>query len=579
MFKDIQYKILIIFSVLIAQSINGQENFPADYFRSPVDIPIYLSGTFGELRSDHFHTGVDIKTQGVQGKKVFAVADAYVSRIKVSPFGYGKAVYITHPNSYVSVYGHLRNFNDEIEAYVRKLQYERESYSFDVSLKPGQIKVQKGEVIGFSGNTGSSGGPHLHFEIREENTQYPVNPVKCGYDITDNIPPLILLLKLYVMDDLSSINHENKDCTYNIKKSTSTYNLSDDDTITVTGSISFGIRTFDRLNGANNKNGVFSIELFVDSLCIWSYKMTKLSFSQGRYINTMIDYPALMRSKKRIQRSWISPNNHLMIYDQASKNGTFEFKTDKICNIKYVVTDHFGNASELKFVVKSEKSTANNNNGLHKINEKGYVFLCENDNSFIRDDVVLKVPTNALYEDIIFEYNSKKRCKSCLSKIYHIHNIYTPLHKYVEISIKADTLVPKELHDKVVLVQIKEKNKKNSIGGKWENGFVKSKTRYFGDYTIMLDTIPPKIKAINIYPGKKITGQWTIKIRINDELSGIKSFRGTLNDKWILMEYNGNNNLLVYHFDDRILKGENIFKLLVSDNKNNKAEYTAKLFR
>ncbi len=579
MYKNILYKILVLFIFLTSSDLKGQEDFPTNYFRMPLDISTYLSGTFGELRSNHFHTGIDIKTQGVQGKKVYAVADGYVSRINISPYGYGKAVYITHPNSYVSVYGHLQKFSGEIEEYVRKVQYENESYAFDKSLGKDMIKVQKGDVIGYSGNTGSSGGPHLHFEIREELTQYPVNPLLCGYEVTDNISPQILSLKLYVMDDLSSIEYKNEDKRFSVRKSDRFYGVSDNDTIKVSGKISFGISTFDRLNGANNKNGVYSIELFVDTVSIWSYRMTKLSFYQGRYINTLIDYPAYVSGKSRIQRTWISPNNPLMIYDKTRNNGTFDFSAEKTYNIRYVATDHFGNSSVLKFAVKGGSTLGNNNNGFHKIKDHGIVFLSEKDNSFEKEDIILKVPANALYDDIIFEYESEGRCKSCYSKIHHIHNIYTPLHKYAEISIMADTTIPEVLQSKTVLVQLRERGRKNSIGGEWKDGFVNSSTRNLGDYAIMIDTIPPKIKPANIYPGKKLTSQNTIELRINDELSGIKSYRGTLNGKWILMEYNINDNLVVYDLDNKLLKGKNVFMLVVVDNKDNKGEYRAVLIR
>jgi len=579
MLKEIHIKIFIVLILLNIPNVKGQESFPTNYFRVPVDIPVYLSGTFGELRSNHFHTGIDIKTQGEQGKKIYAVADGYVSRLNISPYGYGKAVYITHPNSYVSVYAHLKSFGDVIESYVKNHQYSNETYAFDKNIGPEVIKVSKGDVIGYSGNTGSSGGPHLHFEIRERNTQYPVNPILFGYKITDNISPHISTLKLYVMDDLSSIDNKNEDKSYSVKKSGSNFKTDRNDTITVSGNISFGIRTFDRLNGANNKNGVYSIELFVDSVCIWSYEMNKLSFYQTRYINTLLDYPAYVRSRRRIQRSWISPHNPLMIYDKTRNNGSFDFSNEKVYDIRYVVSDHFGNTSELKFVIQAESNVGNNNNGFHKIKDKGYVFLYEKDNSFEREDVILNVPAKALYDDIVFEYESEERCNSCISKIHHIHNIYTPLHKYSELSIKADTIIPTSLQSKAILVEITEKGRKNSIGGEWKDGFVMASTRSFGNYTIMLDTVQPVIKAVNLYPGKKITTQNTLVLRIYDELSGIKSYRGTLNGKWILMEYNVNKDRLIYNFDDRFLKGKNSFKLVVVDNKDNKTEYKATLIR
>jgi hypothetical protein len=381
------------------------------------------------------------------------------------------------------------------------------------------------------------------------------------------------------MDNLSSVDSKNDDKVYSVKKIGKEYKLADQKPVELLGEIAFGIRTFDRLNGANNKNGVYSIKLFVDEKCIWSYRMDKLSFSQGRYINTLIDYAEYIDNHWRIQRSYVSPNNGLMVYGEKQNDGIFYFEDGKSYSIKYLVTDHFGNTSTLKFNAVGRSSNGNHNNGFHKQNENKIAFLFPNENTFTNDEVNIRIPPNALYDNISFKYSAEKRCKSCFSKLHRIHYRTTPLHKYMTLEIQPDTVIPEKYHKKAVLVRIGKKGRKISIGGEWKNGFLSAATRSFGDYAIMIDTVTPEIKAVNVYPGKNISKQNNIKIRIDDDLAGIKSYKATLNGRWILMEYNINTDLLVYNFDERLMRGKNSLELTVIDNCGNKAIYRALLVR
>ncbi|MCD4698124.1 MAG: M23 family metallopeptidase, partial [Bacteroidales bacterium] len=275
----------LVFFILVTQILFSQNNYPPDVFISPLDIPIKLSGTFGELRSNHFHSGIDIKTGEKTGLNIYTIADGFISRIKIQSGGYGKALYVTHPNGYVSVYGHLNKYNDNINEFVIKEQYRRQSFEIDLYLKEGQISVSQGEIIAYSGNSGRSGGPHLHFEIRDEKSQKPINPLLFGYEVTDRVKPLINLLKVYPMSNIDQINGKNTSAIYYPIANKGNYKLKYSDTIKITGSAYFGLNCFDPFNRGLNKNGVYSIKMFVDSSLVYAHKLETFSFDETRYIN------------------------------------------------------------------------------------------------------------------------------------------------------------------------------------------------------------------------------------------------------------------------------------------------------
>jgi murein DD-endopeptidase MepM/ murein hydrolase activator NlpD len=245
----------------------------------PVDIPIYLSGNFAELRTGHFHAGIDIKTQGNEGFKVYAVQDGYISRIKVSSGGYGKAVYITHPDSYTSVYGHLKEYNIQLDKYVKAIQYERKSYGVDIFPEKGELAINQGDIIGLSGNSGSSGGPHLHFEIRDTKSARPMNGLFLGYDIEDNIPPKMDYLYVYPQYGRGTVNGKSKDHYYSLKRANADFALRQGDTLTASGSVGLGLKVNDYLNGSANRCGVYELKGFIDDTLFFYEKFDGFSFA------------------------------------------------------------------------------------------------------------------------------------------------------------------------------------------------------------------------------------------------------------------------------------------------------------
>jgi len=556
--------------------IIAQEIYPQSYFISPIEIPLQLSGTFAELRSDHFHSGLDIRTGEKEGLKVFAVASGYVSRIKVSSGGYGKAIYISHPNGYVSVYGHLQQFAGVIGDYVKKEQYANESFEVDLYPEAGQIQVTKGEIIGLSGNSGSSGGPHLHFEIRDENSQKPVNPLLFGFKVEDKSPPVLNLLKVYPAGRQSQVEYANSSADFFLVNTGSYWSLSNRDTIQISGKVYFGIGTWDLFNNGNNKNGVYSIKLIADSLTVYQHQMESFSFDETRYINSLIDYSNWSRKKRLIQKSYIQPNNHLSIYQGVVNNGIISFNDEKVHTMIYEVADIAGNISTLKFYVKSEREDNAQRSNEIQNGDTNQIFTYKKDNEFHTDNVIFKVPGSALYDTMTFTYEELPGDGKMFSAIHRLHSEDFPLHSWCELSILAES-VSSGLKQKALIVKLDNDKNFISVGGNWKEGYIHAQIREFGEYCVVADTVPPVIKPLNINNNKIITGQDTLSVTMADMLSGINSYRGTLNGHWILMEYDAKNDLLFYKFDQHLKKGENNFELIVSDGKNNISKYKANL--
>ncbi len=309
-----------IFSILFYSTLN---DIPKDksIFISPLKIPQLLSANFGELRIDHFHSGLDIKTQGVTGKEVVAAADGYIYRISITPGGFGNAIYIRHPSGYSTVYGHLERFTAKIEEYVKTQQYEKKSFQITLFPARDEFPVKQGELIAYSGNSGASGGPHLHFEIRKSDSERPVNPLLFEFDMTDNIKPVIEKLAIYPINHNTLINNHNavrKDKCF--REQWLILNPGRRE-ITISGLAGFGIKAYDLLNDSPNRCAVYSIELLIDSTSLFKYVMDGFSFDESRYVNSHIDYETYMKENIYIERTFVLPDDKLSAVQRRHKQG------------------------------------------------------------------------------------------------------------------------------------------------------------------------------------------------------------------------------------------------------------------
>jgi hypothetical protein len=562
----------LIYSLLF---INTLYNNPKDrtLFKPPVTIPVFLSSNFGELRIDHFHSGIDIKTQGVTGKEVVAAADGYIFRISVSPGGFGKALYIKHPSGYSTVYGHLDRFVPEIEQFVKTQQYEKQS--FLVTLFPSKEKfpVKQGQLIAWSGNSGSSGGPHLHYEIREADSEKPLNPDLFVTGTSDNIAPIFEKIAIYPLSTGSLVSGRTSSIKYAVKAAQGKYSVVTDKEIVISGKAGFGIKAYDLLNGSGNKCAVYSIELRIDSNTVYKYTMDGFPFTESRFVNSHIDYETFMKENTYIERAFVLPNDKLGNYSNLVNRGIFNFNDEKKHRIQFILHDVSGNRSTLSFQVRSSLEKAGNRAVTEPDNRKMMPY--GKSNRFISDGISLNIPSGALYDTLWFSYRKVDGTPVMYSDLHCIHNEFTPVQKAFTLSIKPK-IIPIGKESKMLIVRFNENMSKTACSSVWDEGYMRSEVLNFGNYFVGIDTIPPTISAGGLTPGANLAGKREIRIKINDDFSGIKSYDPVIDGKWALFEYDPKNNVLVYQFDPKyITKGSNhSLSLKVTDNKDNESYFS-----
>jgi len=570
--------LFLLSSMMFPLAISAQSEYNQD-FVPPVDIPIYLTGTFGELRTNHFHAGIDIKTQGREGLKVKSIDDGYVSRIKISLGGYGKALYITHPDGFVSVYGHLQRFNDSITKYIQKLQYDKESYEVEVYPEKNELRVKKGELIALSGNTGGSMGPHLHFEIRDEATQYSLNPLLFStIKVKDFYRPKILEMVVYPVDSNSFINGKQDTLFLEVAGWGEQHRLKNLTPIRVHGRVSFGILTYDVMNDLPNKNGVYEVKLMCDSTQIFGLKQDKLSFATARYINSLVDYGTFIKTKKRFIRTQIDTNNMLFNYQQVADNGIFQLNDSLNHLFIWLISDAYGNLSKLPFELRSDTSEVYPNRNL--VRKTPYHLRVDRTYALKTDQLQVEFPANAFYQSFYFDFEVLSPDTTHQVTRYRLHNNTVPVQKSFTISILPDSGFLKNTpSDKVYLAYSDNGDDFYYSGGSITNGVMKASSRSLGYYTLMADTVPPTIGALKINKDKAGKLPTRYQIKIDDKQTGIATYRALLNEKWVLMEYETKKDLLFYEEDSRLKKGENTFYLEVTDQRGNKSSYKTVITR
>ena len=548
------------------KNIITSRNYPQGYFRNPLNIAMDASGTFAELRSTHFHGGDDYRTQQKIGLPLHAAAEGYVSRVRVQIGGGGNAVYIDHPNGYTTAYLHMDSFNVQLTQIVRAEQYKQQRFDVDITLSPDQVKLTKGQFIGNAGNTGGSGGPHLHFEIRDTKTQHPLNPQLFGLRFADKFNPTINSVMIYELND-KLFNEFTPRKTLAVKSiGAGRYSLTQATPIPVSGKFGLGINTIDRHRAGGFQNGVYSIELFVDGQVISSVVFEELDFNTTRAIHSYIDYPHWKRTKAKVQKSFKDPGNPLEIFKTLTNNGVIELTENKVYNVKYVVKDVAGNCSELDFKVANNSIAAK-----AAVPLKGKMLEYNTNHTFSTESIKLEIPNGVLYENLDFVYEVATQLPNAYSALHKVHNTLTPLFSSYSLSIKPTNLPP-HLESKALIASTDG----GAEGGKFEKGWVTVNTRNFGNFYVAVDTIAPTITPRNLVYGKNVATQSKIDFTISDNLSGIQSFNGYIDDKWVLMEYDSKNRHLWHRFDPSLSKGEHTFKLIVKDWKDNEKVFEAR---
>ena len=546
---------------------NAQSPYPQNYFTSPLDITLVLSGTFAELRSNHFHSGLDIKTKGKVGFKTYASAEGYVSRIKISRYGYGKALYITHPNGYTTVYAHLQKFAPKIEAYVKKQQYKKETFELELFPKAEELKISSKEVIAYTGNTGGSGGPHLHFEIRDQQER-PINPMLFGFDIKDTTKPVVHELYGYPLSEGSHINGETSRVKIRIIKLPNGQYKSEQ--ITAFGTIGFGVISTDRQDFASNKNGVSFITTFFNGSKSLEVDFKRFSFDETKHLNRYIDYAYFFETKKRIQKLFIESNNPLKLLKSHAAQGMVSIEDDTNSIYKISINDFKDNKSDLSIPIQGLKKE------LPEVEPDALNLrhIIANEETILeKDNISVQIFKDSFYEDVAINFE-------VTNDTLKLHEPIFPLQKSMNINFDISQYKSSDKDQLFIGSVSRYGNKLYYTPTKKRGNTLTARTKYLGHYTLGIDDENPKIKAINFKNGSWISNYRYLKIKISDQISGIKNYRATINGQWILMEYDTKTQTLTHDFNDKIITDtKNNLKIIVTDNVGNSTTFETTFYR
>lgn len=523
-----------------------------------MDLPINLSGTFGELRTNHFHSGIDIKTNRVEGLNIYSYEKGYISRIQVSTYGYGKAIYITHPDGKITVYAHLSKFSEKIQNYVKDIQYKRKKFAIKVYPKESEILIEKNEIIGYSGNTGSSSGPHLHFELRNKNNM-PVNPLK--YRNIEIIDTIIPSLKGVYYKELKYNKGKLEDNYSRFKKIKFIENDNGKyltDTIYTNGVIGFGVNSFDLMNNSNNVYGLNKIITKINDSVNFKINFDKFSFDEWTYINTYVDYAYFKRTNEKIQKLYIENINPLNLYDRSLGDGALKLNDSKniLINYKIILFDFNNNTTVInipivftdqrKEEIFQKKGNINIQNNLDKkIRLENYFVEFKKGTFDYNTSLTISESNNTINID-----NDTIPLRKPFTIKYSLKNIDDSRKKYLYLAMKG----PKNYH--------------YFISSEKFNDSIIGHAKKLGKFKILTDSIPPDINFYNLKNDQWISNRKKLTIKINDNESGIKSFNGWINNKWILLEYESKKNMLTYDFEDKVNSNDSKNELVVSVKDN-----------
>lgn len=551
-------------------------NFPKGYFRNPLSIPIDLSGNFGEMRPNHYHMGLDLRTKLKVNLPVYAAADGYISRIKIEPGGFGRAIYINHPNGFTTVYAHLNDFDPAVERWVKEQQYLQESWKVFLDLGPFQFRVKKGDFIAYSGNTGGSEAPHLHFEIRRTADDTNVNPLLFGLPLADDTPPKLVRLALY---DRTKSVYEQSPRILPLKPLVAGFFTTIPPVITVNSSlISLAITAFDTHSGSTNSNGIYESVLYVDGVPQTGFRMDEISYNNTRYLNAHIDFKTKANGGSYLQNMSELPGYINSIYKKGAGNGVIRLNDTAIHIIKIIVKDAYQNSSVLECKIKrsgpgfrlpapgSELSTSNLPTGLAG-SRLFYPLMLD---GFESEECEFYIGERCLYDSVHIKYSrAASTSLAAISSLHAIGATYIPLQEAYLIRIKPTKALTETEKSRTVM-QWFAGNKKDIQKVDWQSQWAGAKFRDFGFYQLLVDLEPPEILPVGFADGADLSKASRLVFTIKDNLDKFKNVRTELDGKWIRFT-NDKSRQFIYQFDERCLSGYHELKITAEDEAGNLA--------
>lgn len=561
---------LFLKAPVIAPNISSKPiEYPKGYFRDPLDIPIQLVSNFGELRPNHYHMGFDIRTNQRENLPVHAAADGYISKIKIEQYGFGHAIYINHPNGYTTLYAHLNDFFPALNNYLKDKQYADQQWEQEIEFTPGQFPVTKGQFIAYSGNTGGSAGPHLHFEIRDTETGNNLNPWLFGLGLTDQFKPLIYRLYYY---DRHYSTYRTSPVAIPIAGSNGKYAAKNNVVIVHSPYISFAFSGEDKITPTLHRFGVYEADFSMDSTLQSAFQLNNFSYDDTRYVNAAIDYKTRLSGGPFIQHLSRLPGNYSLIYSQ-DKDGTILLTDTLVHNAEIVVKDVAGNASTLNFKFRWDPSATKEvvpvDNVIQMVPEK--------ENTIKTGDFEAVFSNRAFYDTVPFVYKAVPSNDSkVVSVIHYLHNYTIPVHDSFTVRIKPSAELTVTTRDKVVM-QLVSHHKVEAVKGTWANGFMEAKFRDLGTVKLLVDSVPPRISSASFTNGGSVRGRKSISLVVTDNAGEIKSFNAFEDGNWLM--FSRKSNSFIHTFDDRTSRGRHELKVIVEDMAGNVTEKTYSFVR
>lgn len=526
-------------------------------FGVPFDFPLVLSGNFGELRSNHFHSGIDFKTQGVVGKPIHCVADGYICRASVQPGGYGNALYVMHENGYMTVYGHLDRFPKEIAERVRALQYENETFSVDMRFTPYEYSVARGDVLAYAGNTGYSFGPHLHFEVRDISGEELYDPMRFyATRLNDTIAPRAHSFAVYPRDGRGVLMGDRESAVYKVASGVVR------DTIEAWGQIGFGVKANDYMNGTNNKYGVRKMELYADGKILFSSTMDRFSFSETRLINAWIDYERYINRGEWFQRLHLLELNSLRAIDASLGNGWLDVDEERFYNIECRLCDYHGNESRYRLVVRGKEQE------MPAEPRSTHMLYCFKENIVDYMGMRLFVPNGELFTNARLDIKLQEG--GPFSPRYKLGGEEYPVWHGADFSIRVNDIGTVDV-SKLYIRRVSQKGTTSYVGGRYEDGWVKAHITVLGTYEVAVDTVAPRLKPLN---EKLWSKNGRIVFSLIDKETLVMRFKGTIDGRFVLFAYNSKDARLTLNLKkEKISRGVHRLKVVAIDAYGNETVY------